>query len=50
MNVWETECSESPDKKHCVHWYDDEDTPCCYCGDNRPAVIAGITRDRQPHS
>lgn len=30
------DCPESPDGTHCVHWYDEEDMPCCYCGDNTP--------------
>jgi hypothetical protein len=25
----ETECLESPDGLHCVHWYEGE--ACCYC-------------------
>jgi len=25
----ESDCLDSPDGRHCVHWYDGEE--CCYC-------------------
>jgi hypothetical protein len=27
-------CAKSKDGRHCVHWWDEEDHPCCYCGSN----------------
>ncbi len=25
-------CPRSPDQAHCVHWWDDENGLCCFCG------------------
>jgi hypothetical protein len=29
----ETLCSEREDGQHCNCWYDNEETPCCACGE-----------------